>query len=557
MLIGSCIRPVQPSKDPVSYDDTVFVAHEEPELELKKGEYPFIAIHEEDYASFRSVIFTALRNDHSSLFEEVEVFYAKNKNQTKWLRANAPDQVYDAYLELADEVWKEGLKASDYKFEELRQAVDAAYESGDLRSIAALDFQLTFSFFLLSHHLTYGKIRHDRVDPLWLANQRPSVFEADDLLSIADKKDLEAYLEEIRPKYPQYRRLKGKFEELTTWLAGMPEGAANVHLTGSLTVGDEDPQISRIRARLSFLDSTLLKAENPDLFDGQLHVAVKKFQETHGLQADGIIGPQTLAYLKKPVQEALDRIRINMERIRWMPRDFGNDYMMVNIPDFTLTFYESGKKKLDMKVIVGAVMNKTPIFTDTLEYIVFNPTWIIPQSIKVKEMLPRLQEDSACYSGRDYIFYKSWTSTEEVDPREIAWCDIDSTNFQYNIVQQPGPANALGRVKFIMPNDQMIYLHDTPQDHLFSEKDRDFSHGCIRLEKPMELARHLLDDQFLFAESKIRKLTSEDEPQQVELNKTYPVHIIYLSAWVDDKGLLQQREDVYQLDDIQLKLLKN
>lgn len=239
-----------------------------------------------------------------------------------------------------------------------------------------------------------------------------------------------------------------------------------------------------------------------------------------------------------------------------MPRTFGDDYIVVNIPDYSLQLFENNRKKMSMKVIVGQVMNKTPIFSDTLESIVFNPTWVIPQSIKVREMLPRLQEDSACFSDRDYIFYESWTSDKEVDPKEIDWYEVDSANFKYNIVQQPGPRNALGKVKFIMPNDQYIYLHDTPEDHLFTKKERNFSHGCIRVEQPMELAKHLIKDKFLFPGLKVMEFSSGSEPYEVPIDKIFHVQITYRTAWVDDEGVLQQREDVYELDDLHLSYLE-
>lgn len=523
-------------------------------------ENPLLIIPEEDYQSFQSIVFDkdADRSYDRLVFDEVNGFYEANGYLTKWLGAEAPKEVFHFYHKIADELWKDGLDPGDYRLNLLQKALDDAYVANDINRLASLDFQVTFSFFLLSHHMAYGKINPRRLDSLWFVDEREmKVFTSDELLKIKDQKDLEAFFEKIRPEHEQYERLKNKLEDLTYKKISKGERPMlDFSLDKNLMPGDQGAKVAEVRKRLLYEYPSLSEPKNPELFDEELYRAVITFQKSFGLDADGIVGPETMRYLRRPIERDTDRIRINMERIRWMPREFGDRYIVINIPDYSLRVFERGKEALNMKVIVGQVMNKTPVFSDTLEYIVFSPTWVIPQSIKVKEMLPKLKEDSSYFSDRDYIFYESWTSTEEVDPREIDWSEVDSANFKYNVVQQPGPKNALGKVKFIMPNDLYIYLHDTPADHLFSKKERNFSHGCIRVEKPMELAEHLLKGQSLFPGVKVWRLSQKDEPEKVPLKNQYHVQIIYRTAWVDERGTLQQRKDIYQLDEVQLQLLK-
>jgi len=251
-----------------------------------------------------------------------------------------------------------------------------------------------------------------------------------------------------------------------------------------------------------------------------------------------------------------DIIALNMERMRWMPTNVGQHFIEVNIPEYKLRVYNKKKKALEMKVIVGKEYTSTPVFSDTLKYLVLSPTWTVPMSIKAYEMLPKLKEEPTYYTKKNYKFYKGWNTSNEVNPATIDWSQYNGKDFPFNVVQQPGPTNSLGLVKFIMPNDMSIYLHDTPTDYLFERTERAFSHGCIRLEKPEVLANYLLRDQKNWGSARINEFLHKPSPEKVYLEKDYHVQLAYFTAFVDEKGAMNFRDDIYGHDDQQLKELK-
>lgn len=292
------------------------------------------------------------------------------------------------------------------------------------------------------------------------------------------------------------------------------------------------------------------------LYDSKLISAVKQFQHRHGLEVDGRIGGNTIEAMNVSVNDRIESIILNLERLRWLPSDLGKDYLMVNLPEYKLNIYKNRKLDLDMRVIVGKKTTSTPIFKDTLKYLVFSPTWTVPMSIKSVEMLSRLQKNSAYYSNRDFKFYNGWNLNDEVDPRNIDWSKYGENNFPFTAVQQPGPSNALGLVKFIMPNDLSIYLHDTPTDYLFERNERAFSHGCIRVEKPDVLAKYLLKPHRGWDMNAIHKAMRSDKPIRVDFKEDLPVYLVYLTAFVDELGLINFREDIYNYDQQQFNKIK-
>ncbi len=236
---------------------------------------------------------------------------------------------------------------------------------------------------------------------------------------------------------------------------------------------------------------TLTGATDSLYYDALLAEGVKKFQARHGLTPDGVIGDRTLKFLDQSIQAKAAVIAINMERLRWMPRMEDDHYIEVNIPEYMLRAYDNKKEGMSMKVIVGAVDKPTPVFTELLEHLIFSPTWTVPTSIIKEEIIPRLQRDSAYYSGKNYQFYRN---NAEIDPSAENW-KTEVNPYAYRIVQMPGADNSLGKVKFVMPNSMNVYLHDTPNHRLFAKDYRALSHGCIRLSDPSAFAAYLLKDQ--------------------------------------------------------------
>lgn len=248
------------------------------------------------------------------------------------------------------------------------------------------------------------------------------------------------------------------------------------------------------------------------------------------------------------------RIILNLERLRWYPRVKGEgNEIVINVPEFMLRAYHNGKEQMKMRVVLGSDYTPTPVFHDTLKYIVFSPRWIVPKSIFQTEFIPKLQDDPAHFDREKFQFFEDGN---EVDPGEVDWKDKKLDTSRYHAVEKPWDGNALGKVKFIMPNDFSVYLHDTPAGQHFAQKNRALSHGCIRLEHPAALAAWLLDDRDDWNEEKILKAMNAGKPQQVNLDKPYPVYIVYHTVIVDDDGRVLFLPDIYGHDKRQLAVLR-
>lgn len=296
-----------------------------------------------------------------------------------------------------------------------------------------------------------------------------------------------------------------------------------------------------------------------EYFDEDLKNAVISFQKQHGLLADGIVGPSTQTFLNKSAKEKISQIRLNIERMRWLPRDFGEKYLLINIPEYNLKIIEKNEIKLNMPVIVGDVKYPTPIFSDKMSYIVLNPTWNIPSSIIKKEVIPKLMEDPNYLNTKEITAFNNWRDeSEPVNNKDL----IDSIILEnpealegLRLTQAPGTQNPLGKMKFMFPNKHSVYLHDTPNKYLFANSRRAYSHGCIRLSKPNELLNILSEDNQNIDQNKVTEILKDNKEKSIGLNQKLPIHIIYLTSWVDENGTLQFREDIYNYDKIQKELL--
>ncbi len=262
-----------------------------------------------------------------------------------------------------------------------------------------------------------------------------------------------------------------------------------------------------------------------------------------------MVGPATLQALNVPAGIRARQLALNMERWRWLSQELGRRHVMVNIAGFWLEVIEDRQTILDMRVIVGRSYRRTPVFSDQISYLVLNPYWNVPQSIAVNDILPQLKRDPAYLSKQHMKLFNGWgTDARIVDPSAVNWSKITATSFPYRIRQEPGPNNALGMVKFMFPNKFSVYLHDTPARELFARSLRTFSSGCIRVEKPVELAAYLLQDQPGWTAEEIKKRSGQTQEQTVRLTRSVPVHLLYWTSWVDDAGPVQFREDVYGRD---------
>lgn len=484
---------------------------------------------------------------------KTSVFYRANQYKRAWLKKRRPDKMFKAFINEVQESEQYGFVAEDYRIAELQDAVKALYDNRKRTDadISDVDIRITASFFLFTTHLIEGRVRYPGAkDFLWVRGM-PLENDIALLLQMESGSDLRKELQDLHPKDPEYKKLQEALKEYRT----LEKADTFPRIRESLTIkpGESNEAIPGIRRKLMLTKYISEGTGDSPVLDEQLVEALKKFQEHHGLEPDGKLDRHTLRFLNIPLRDKSQLIRLNLERLRWHPHVQGKgDEIVVNVPEYMLRVYRNNKEKMKMRVILGAEFTPTPVFHDTLKYIVFSPTWIVPKSIFEKEFLPKLQEDPGHYSIDRFKFYKDG---HEIDPFEEPWTEEDLDIDAYRVVENPGDANSLGKVKFIMPNDYSIYLHDTPADQLFERDERALSHGCIRVEKPEELAAYLLSDQNDWTMEKVREAMKSQEPIQVNLPKPIPVYIVYRTAWVDDDGMVNFREDIYGHDERHLARL--
>ncbi|MDH5553504.1 MAG: L,D-transpeptidase family protein, partial [Nitrosomonas sp.] len=289
-----------------------------------------------------------------------------------------------------------------------------------------------------------------------------------------------------------------------------------------------------------------VRLNNSHYYDDELVAAIKAFQAQHGLNTDGIIGKNTLKALNTTLEWKIRQLRINMERLRWLPRDLGERYLLVNLAGFWLAAAEQGEHVLNMRIIVGRDYRSTPSFSSHVSHMILNPYWNIPASIARKDLLPKQQKDPDFFASANIKVYSSYNyDVEALDPATIDWMEIKK-GFSYILRQDPGENNALGTIKFMFPNDFNIYLHDTPSKALFQKDIRAFSSGCIRLELPLKLAAFALNDPTVSTEF-VDALAS-GKTTTMNLSRRLPIYLVYMTTWVDDLNKVHFSPDTYGRD---------
>jgi murein L,D-transpeptidase YcbB/YkuD len=357
------------------------------------------------------------------------------------------------------------------------------------------------------------------------------------LLTVLGKRKSKYPYAEFKPLHDQYAKLQdalARYRKVQS-AGGWPKVPQNV----KLKPGQSSPAVKVLSARL------LGTADTSVVYNERLVQAVKAFQSQHQLMPDGNIGPETVRLMNIPVEERIRTIILNMERWRWIPKSFEPDYLLVNIPEYKLYVFEKGQQKLTMNVIVGKEMHSTPIFSDRLESVVLSPYWNVPISILKNELAPKFASNPGLLNAleMEVVTHKG----ERVSSSGINWSSVGD-NFDYIVRRRPGPKNDLGEVKFLFPNTNNVYLHDTPNDELFNQSKRGFSHGCIRVEKPIELAEYLLRNVPGYDRENIRSVINRRQEKFVRLKQPLPVYLVYFTSWVDDSGNVHFYEDLYGHD---------
>jgi len=482
-------------------------------------------------------------------------FYVRRLYRPAWINERGPTRLADDLvnaLRLAD---LEGLRPEDYQLtaiEDLAAAVRA-----DLRSRkgivpdrwADLDFLHTNAFLVYASHLLSGRVNPASLEQEWMANRRSADFAAVLEAALASG-DVAGTLAKLAPPGRGFRRLR---EALVHQRAVAARGGWPAIPDGpTLKRGDHSPQVAALRERLRLGgDLAAAEWEDPELLDETLENAVERFQTRHGLTADGATGAATRAELNVSAERRVDQLEVNLERWRWLPQDLGQRYIIVNIAAFELEVVEDSAVVLAMRVVVGVPDSgrHTPVFSDTMRYLVLNPYWQVPDDIARNDLLQRVQHDSTYLAQQKIRVFRGWgPEAKEVDPATVDWSAIAPDKFPFRLCQDPGPINALGRIKFMFPNKFNVYLHDTPSRPLFGRTRRDFSHGCIRIQKPIDLAVYLLRKDPRWNREALMLALDEVVDRTVPLPEPIPIHLLYWTAWVEEDGTIQFRRDIYGRD---------
>ncbi len=471
-------------------------------------------------------------------------FYKQRGFRRAWSDARNVEQLLRAIRDAAND----GLDPRDYHqalLERLRGEV-AATSQPDAALLADYDLLLTDALVLLENHLEFGKVDPVRLDPNWnLPRESKDVAAASRIQQMLDAGDVYQALEREKPDHPYYTELK---RELARYRKMEAAGALPTLPSGpTLRVGASDARVPTLRRRLDATgDLVGGVGDTATLYDSALIVGVRSFQRRLGLPDDGILGEGTRSALNVSAERRAQQIRLNLERGRWVLHHIDSTFVVVNVAGYSVTYVRDGHVVWRSRAVVGLPFRRTPIFRDSISYLVFNPTWVVPPGILARDMLPRLKRGGvgALPAGMRVLQH----SGRAVDVSRIDWSKYSGSSFPFMLRQDPGPTNALGLVKFMFPNRYLVYLHDTPSRELFNESARAFSSGCIRIEHPFELAELLLANAGWNADS-VARVVKAGRTRNVSLRRPVPVLLLYWTAWVDDDGLVNFRSDVYGRDE--------
>lgn len=457
------------------------------------------------------------------------------------------DQV-DELLTAIETTAADGLDPADYHLEQVRTGYRQLL-AGDVTTAIAraeLDVLFTDSLIRLVYHQRFGKLNPYTLDPQWnFRRDLDGVSAAAAIQSMIDADSLLYRLQSLFPRgrfYEQLRQSLARYREIEA-NGGWPEFPEGPTLKPGM-VDNRVPLLARRLAVTGDLDTDAVAAADTT-YTEIIEAGVRRFQKRHGIDVDGVIGPTTARVLNVPVSRRVRQLEINLERARWVFDDITDNFIIVNIAGFTAYVVRDREVVWQTRVQVGSTYHQSPVFRDEMKYLVLNPTWTVPYSIATKEILPQIQSEPDYFAKRDFDVKDR--NGKLVDPESIEWSELSRRNFPYTLVQRPGPNNALGRVKFMFPNEHAVYLHDTPSKSLFGRAERAFSHGCIRVEHPFEFAEILLGADG-WTQDRFQEVLDSGEIKTVFLSKPMPVMLLYWTAQVDPGGDVHFYQDIYERD---------
>jgi murein L,D-transpeptidase YcbB/YkuD len=459
-----------------------------------------------------------------------------------WLdNQHLSNQAYDA-LDFISAASQHGLEPDDYHYFILKQldSTDSTFTTQQF------DILLTDGLLKLIHDIKVGKLTANQADPDWFIPQNtfnPVLFLKEALIS----KHLKTALESLIPTSNDYVILTKALARYQSYVAR--GGWPTIPPTVSIRPADSHPSLPIIRNRLLFEDdhlvlpTTILSSLE---YDSQTEQAVRHFQKTHGLKVDGVIGKETINSMNISAHDRVQQIKVALERRRWMPENLGRQHLFINLANYTLSAIEDGHEKLNMRIIVGRKQRQTPSFASQMNRIVMNPYWNVPRKLAVKDLLPKQQQNFNYFYTHDIrVFSRDNGQRIEHDSYLIDWQSLNEYNFPYTLRQDPGSHNALGRIKFLFPNEWAIYLHDTNHKNLFNKTMRSLSSGCIRVEDPIALANFSLANRL--KPKTILEMIESKQNLGRKVTKSLSIYAAYFTVWVADNEV-HFSPDIYQRD---------
>ncbi|TQI71640.1 murein L,D-transpeptidase YcbB/YkuD [Gramella sp. Hel_I_59] len=478
-------------------------------------------------------------------FKSVNSFYTQREFMPFW---NDKESREDLFRSI-ETIEYDGLFFEDYHGEELQQLLSSLNSDNEEQNLRA-EILLTDAFIDLAHDLAVGKLNPKEIYEVW--GTELNTINNESLFKRLEKGEkASSILAELAPDHVVYKSLKKALKNYRD--DGIKENSSTVIASGKLVKpGEDNDRIPDVASRLFELG---YYTKSPDSvgtrYTKKLQTALEDFQKDHGLNTDGVIGNTTIENLNLTTEDRYHQILVNMERWRWYPRDLGEHYIIVNIPDYELYVVSNGDTIRNHKTMVGTEARKTPVFSDEIDYIIYNPTWTIPPTIMKNDVIPGASRDVGYLRKKNIKMYDR--SGKEVDPSAVNWNSSSPRSYTYR--QPAGPSNPLGLVKIIYPNEYMIYLHDTPSKRLFEKNARAQSSGCVRVENVLDLAKYLIEDQKEFDDEKIDEILKSGKTTQIAMKQKIKVHHFYWTTY-QKKDTTRFIDDIYDLDKKLWDLLK-
>ena len=480
------------------------------------------------------------------LIDEVNEVYASRDYTLIWSDGSQFNDKAHVLFNLIQSARKIGLNPVDYDLGVIKYFIESTINDPALLSKSDITF--THAYVKLASHI------ENKASIIDLPNEYALINNDDFLTDIykeaptaIDSSTVEPEVKELAPsKQDHYSRL---LTALETYRSVSDDFDPIILPKKSLTIGDTSQEIIKARNRLYELGDYKNTDLSNDTFDEALALAISDFQHRHGLENDGVLGKRTAREINKSAESRAVQLEVNLERAKQIS-EFGNSrYILVNVPEYKLYVIENGKTIYETRVVVGKKKHKTPVITSEISDFVLNPYWNVPTSITKNEIIPKIQEDPQYLVKNDMkIISRQNNRNIIVDPEFVDWNNIDLNNAPLRIRQDPGKKNALGRVKFIFPNNHRVYLHDTPSRRLFARNSRAFSHGCVRVENPIEFAEVLLSNSTTWTNEDLHYFAGRDKTKVIKLDNPIPIHITYMTAWADEQGVINFRPDIYKRD---------